>query len=544
MIVLPRLVSAVLASAVILVAAAPASAAQQVLAPVADAHVRSDRATTNFGSSSTLQLDGSPILNVYLRFVVTVPPGEAVTRATLRLWTNQASGAGFTVHGAGSTAWAERTITYRTAPAMGPSVGAILGYGASTWAAVDVTSLVRAGGTIDLGLRRASTTLNTYPSREAAAPVRPQLVVESAAPSDTTPPDTSITAGPPLTTADATPTFEFAATETPATFACRLDAAAFAPCSSPHTTTRLADGAHGFEVVATDAAGNADPTPATRAFTVDTQPAFPIRAAFYYPWFPQAWNQSGINPFTKYHPSLGFYDSASDAVRDAHLRALEHGRFEAAIYSWWGQGSKEDLRFPGMLARTAATGSPLKWALYHEREGNGPDPSVEQLRSDLDHIKARYTADSGYLKVGGRPVLFVYGDAADGCPMADRWAAANDAARGFYVVLKVFGGYRACPSQPASWHQYAPAVRTDRQAGYAYMISPEFDLTGPDPPRLARDLTAFQSAIRSMIAAGDPWQLVTTFNEWGENSATESAEEWASPSGHGLFLDALNTDGQ
>ena len=38
----------------------------------------------------------------------------------------------------------------------------------------------------------------------------------------------------------------------------------------------------------------------------DNQPGFPIRAVFYYPWFPEAWNQQGFNPFTNYTPSLGF----------------------------------------------------------------------------------------------------------------------------------------------------------------------------------------------------------------------------------------------
>ena len=30
-----------------------------------------------------------------------------------------------------------------------------------------------------------------------------------------------------------------------------------------------------------------------------SQPGFPIRAAFYYPWFPEAWRQSGLSPFTR-----------------------------------------------------------------------------------------------------------------------------------------------------------------------------------------------------------------------------------------------------
>ena len=110
-------------------------------------------------------------------------------------------------------------------------------------------------------------------------------------------------------------------------------------------------------------------------------------------------------------------------------------------------------------------------------------------------------------------------------------------------MLKVFAGYRTCTSQPQSWHQYAPSSRTDHQRGYSFAISPGFHRTGDPPdsgrPNLPRDLAAFQQAAADMVASGEPWQLVISFNEWGENTATESADEWASTSGYGQYLDAL-----
>jgi hypothetical protein len=294
-----------------------------------------------------------------------------------------------------------------------------------------------------------------------------------------------------------------------------------------------------------------EPSPAPPPPPAPTpQPSFPIRAAFYYPWFPEAWSQKNpitnvqISPFTEYHPSLGFYNSEDDAVRLAHLKALEYAGFQAGIYSWWGQGHNTDKRLPGMLSLTDATRSPIKWALYYEREGT-TDPAVEQIGSDLDYIKTNYASDPAFLKVDGKPVLFVYGGGTDDCTMADRWAQANTPERNFYVVLKVFAGYRLCTSQPQGWHQYAPSSRTDRQRGYSFAISPGFHRTGDPPdsgrPYLARDLAAFQQAATDMVASGEPWQLVISFNEWGENTATESAEEWASASGYGQYLDALDT---
>jgi hypothetical protein len=87
-------------------------------------------------------------------------------------------------------------------------------------------------------------------------------------PADTTAPNTTITSGPTGTTTDNTPTFAFTASESGSTFQCRLDAGAWAACTSPWTTGALADGMHGIAVRATDAAGNADATPATQSFTV------------------------------------------------------------------------------------------------------------------------------------------------------------------------------------------------------------------------------------------------------------------------------------
>lgn len=87
-------------------------------------------------------------------------------------------------------------------------------------------------------------------------------------PVDLVPPDTTITSGPEGVVATQTSTFDFASSEPDSTFQCRVDSQAFATCSSPHTLAALESGTHVFEVRAIDNSGNIDPTPATRAFTV------------------------------------------------------------------------------------------------------------------------------------------------------------------------------------------------------------------------------------------------------------------------------------
>ena len=66
-------------------------------------------------------------------------------------------------------------------------------------------------------------------------------------------------------------TFAFSASE-PAAFQCKLDGAAFAPCTSPKAHTGLTRASHAFEVRAIDSAGNVNPTPAVHRWTIAALP--------------------------------------------------------------------------------------------------------------------------------------------------------------------------------------------------------------------------------------------------------------------------------
>jgi hypothetical protein len=103
-------------------------------------------------------------------------------------------------------------------------------------------------------------------------PATRDFTVVAAPPPDQDPPETTITGGPSGETTDTTPSFAFSSDEANSTFVCQIDLALPAPCSSPHTTQSLATGSHVFSVYAVDSAGNHDPTPASRTFTVVRPP--------------------------------------------------------------------------------------------------------------------------------------------------------------------------------------------------------------------------------------------------------------------------------
>jgi hypothetical protein len=216
-------------------------------------------------------------------------------------------------------------------------------------------------------------------------------------------------------------------------------------------------------------------------------------------------------------------------VRD-QIASMQYGHIQAGIATWWGQGSKTDGRINGLLA--AAHGTTFCWTLYYE-----PALSATQAASDLTYIASHYGSDPNFLHVNGKPVVFVYSRAIATCADVATWHSVNN---GFYLNLQVFVGYRTCAGQPDSWHQYGPAVAEDHQSGFSFSISPGFNKYSEGAPRLVRDPARWAQNVADMVNSHEPWQLITTFNEWMEGTSVESAAEWQSSSGQGVYMDALH----
>ncbi|MEV4558417.1 sigma-70 family RNA polymerase sigma factor [Kitasatospora sp. NPDC049285] len=302
----------------------------------------------------------------------------------------------------------------------------------------------------------------------------------------------------------------------PATVATALAAPSSAPSDLPSATAATPD--------PTASTGSPSQAPGKESGT-----GLPVRAAFYYPWYPDNFTPGGSH----YTASAGRYSVDAPATVNRQIADMQYGGLQAGIASWWGVGRREDTRLPLLMAEGARTG--FSWSVYYEQEGY-TDPSVAQIQSDLTHLRT-FADQKAWLHVDGKPVVFVYAEGDDGCDMATRWAEANRTA-GYYVVLKVFSGYRSCANQPQGWHQYSDTV--DVQPGFSASLSPGFWKNDEATPRVPRDLARFRRDAETVAASGAPFQLVVTYNEWGEGTATESATAWASPSGHGAYLDILH----
>lgn len=94
---------------------------------------------------------------------------------------------------------------------------------------------------------------------------------------DKTPPETAIVSRPPDPSGSPVASFTYSSNEPGSSFQCKLDGGNFNSCPAAGVTySGLTEGAHTFQVRATDAFNNTDPSPAGYSFTVVLGPSAPL----------------------------------------------------------------------------------------------------------------------------------------------------------------------------------------------------------------------------------------------------------------------------
>jgi len=144
---------------------------------IADTYVAEDFASTNFGSTTKLNIDGSPKHNSYLRFNINDIEG-AITNATLRLYTTSTSSTGYQVHRVIDQTWEESSVTYDDTLELGSLAFSSGNYSAGTWTNVDITPFITGEGVLDLALTSDGATNTNLNSRDATSN-RPELIIKT-----------------------------------------------------------------------------------------------------------------------------------------------------------------------------------------------------------------------------------------------------------------------------------------------------------------------------------------------------------------------------
>lgn len=287
--------------------------------------------------------------------------------------------------------------------------------------------------------------------------------------------------------------------------------------------------------------------------------------AFYYPWYGTAEGPGGAGQVrhwgridaarkdieaSTHYPALGAYDSHDLKVIEQHCRWAKEAGIDGWIVSWWGHGKYEDKAMGPILDACRKHG--LEACIYYETV---PQPQTAQTAAD-DVVKAleRFADHPAHLRVGGKPVVFVYGRAVEEIGLAGWFQAAariNGRYRKGGVLIgdqfsggaaMIFDGmhtYNTCgslqgllPEAAGRWcaGTFGDWVRLADRAGRVSTLTviPAYDDTKIRKPGIKLDRHGgelYRAQWEQAIKADPHWVIITSFNEWHEGSEIEPSAE-------------------
>jgi glycoprotein endo-alpha-1,2-mannosidase len=136
--------------------------------------------------------------------------------------------------------------------------------------------------------------------------------------------------------------------------------------------------------------------------------------AYYYPWYGPAAHR--VSESLRGHlvpeqtSELGEYDCADAEVIARHIDYSHRANIHFWLCSWWGPGSQEDSVFRYRILRHRLAGE-LRYAILYEstgRLGSFANPDYTNLIPDIQYCADHFFDDPSYLKIDGRPVVFIY----------------------------------------------------------------------------------------------------------------------------------------
>ncbi|MBN1766354.1 MAG: hypothetical protein JW860_13925 [Sedimentisphaerales bacterium] len=137
--------------------------------------------------------------------------------------------------------------------------------------------------------------------------------------------------------------------------------------------------------------------------------------AYYYPWYgPGAGGhdfaslRSSLVP--RQYPLAGLYNSSDPNLIAQHISQSLRANITFWAVSWWGPDDFTDNVFRNTILTHAQAGQ-LKYAILYEstgRLGSFSKPDYANLLPDFQFFAKYYFNNPNYLKVDGRPVVFIY----------------------------------------------------------------------------------------------------------------------------------------
>lgn len=138
--------------------------------------------------------------------------------------------------------------------------------------------------------------------------------------------------------------------------------------------------------------------------------------AYYYPWYgPFAGGHSWTDTLRArlqppQLPQLGYYSSRDRSAIESQIDQSHRGNISFWATSWWGPGSSEDKTIHDVILSDPRAAE-LRYAIQYEstgRLGTFAQPNYANLVPDFRYLAQNYFNNPNYLRIDGRPVVFLY----------------------------------------------------------------------------------------------------------------------------------------
>ncbi|MGE3913489.1 MAG: endo-1,3-alpha-glucanase family glycosylhydrolase [Chloroflexota bacterium] len=297
----------------------------------------------------------------------------------------------------------------------------------------------------------------------------------------------------------------------------------------------------------------------------------PLVMALYYPWYDETTWERGITadqplePYASWHPE----------TIERHVGWAKEAGIDVFVSAWFGprDNNPTENNLKTMLDVAQPTG--VKAAILLETDSNEFFPSRGALVAALKHALSTHVNHPAYLRVDGKPVIFVWRPSAvydqSGARVNQKGAASVAAWRALLdevdpgrqvtwigegddvTILDAFDGIFpysiAWAGDPAGQlSSYGGRVRAYNSANGTAKRWIATAMPGYDDTRIpgrgqtfAVDRAGgsyYERTFQGAIASRPDWVMITSFNEWLEGHQIEPSVSYGS-----LFLDLTRTLG-
>ena len=302
--------------------------------------------------------------------------------------------------------------------------------------------------------------------------------------------------------------------------------------------------------------------------------------AYYYPWYGASdkgnlgWMSQAMRGHLKPQqlPKLGVYSSRDSKVIGDHIAQSVRAGLDFWAVSWWGPGKRDDRALREHILKHPDAGK-LKYAILYEstgRLGSMSAPKYDNLLDDFSYMKKNYFEHPSYLKIDGKPVVFIYltrvyfrdrgldelaalrnkfpelyliGDDVFGERYHERYARLWDAVTAYDIYgqsMQRDGATQTAVDQLRGNYENAKKLANGVGAGFIPGIAPGYNDKAVRKGHVGRaryftdkenskDGDIFRTMIKDVaIPLADPKAdrtiMITSFNEWYEDTQIEATK--------------------